>query len=76
MARTVAYAKRFGFAAPQAISPADQHANDANAAAGANGAIVTWIHDERTLTLACPTGHDPRPSVLRRVSMLKMSVTA
>lgn len=42
----VAYAKGSGFAAPQGLSPADEHASDVAVAAGPNGAIVTWIRDE------------------------------
>jgi hypothetical protein len=42
----VAYPKGLGFTAPQMISPADQEAGDIGAAAGPNGAIVTWVRED------------------------------
>jgi hypothetical protein len=42
----VADSKGPGFAAPRAISPADQQAGDVAASTGPNGAIITWIRDD------------------------------
>jgi hypothetical protein len=43
----VAYPRGLGFAAPQAISLADQQASDLAAAAGPSGAIITWIREDQ-----------------------------